>query len=197
VTDPNLTGRLVTAGDLVLVVVDVQDGLAAVMHRRNRVVRMIATLARAAAIMHVPIIVTRQYPKGLGDVVPELGGLLDSLATADASVTIVDKIDFDCSAEPAFASALEATGRSHVALVGMETHICVTQTALSLAAGEHTSHVVADAVCSRRDEDHDVSLARLRSAGVDVLPSESVIYEALGRAGTADFRAVLGVVKGV
>lgn len=193
--DRNLTGRLVTADDLVLVVVDVQDRLAAVMRRRDQVVRAIGMLARAAAILRVPIIVTRQYPKGLGDTVPELGVLRDPAGTQDSSVTIVDKMDFDCSAEPAFVSALEATGRSHVALVGMETHICVSQTALSLAAGGHVAHVVADAACSRRDEDHDVALARLRSADVDVLPSESVIYEALGRAGTSDFRAVLKVVK--
>jgi len=195
-TDPNPAARIVRGGGLVLVVVDVQDRLAAVMQRRDAVVHVAGVLVRAAAILHVPVIVTRQYPKGLGDTVPELIAALDGAAAAGASVTVADKVDFDCMAEPVFREALAATGRTHVALLGMETHICVTQTALALAADGYMPHVVADAVCSRRDPDHEVALARLRVAAVDVLPSESVIYEALGRAGTREFRAVLEVVKG-
>ena len=195
-TDPNPAARLVRGDGLVLVVVDVQDRLAAVMHRRDAVVRVAGILVRAAAILHAPVIVTRQYPKGLGDTAPELIVVLDSVAASGSPLVAVDKMDFDCMAEPTFRDALAATGRTHVALAGMETHICVTQTALALAADGYMPHVVADAVCSRRDPDHEVALARLRAAAVDVLPSESVIYEALGRAGTREFRAVLEVVKG-
>ena len=194
-SDSNPATRLVPRDGLVLVVVDVQDRLAAVMHRRDAVVRTASMLVRAAAVLGAPVMVTRQYPKGLGDTVPELASVIAD-ASPQRPVTVVDKLDFDCMAEPAFRDVLAATGRTHVALVGMETHICVTQTALALAAAGLTPHVVADATCSRRDEDHETALARLRSAGVDVLPSESVIYEALGRAGTHEFRAMLEVVKG-
>jgi nicotinamidase-related amidase len=195
-TDSNPASRLVPADGLVVVVVDIQDRLAAVMHRRDAVVRVADTLVRAAAILGAPVIVTRQYPKGLGETVPELAAVLASVAASGTPVTVVDKMDFDCMAEPAFRAALAAADRAHVAMVGMETHICVTQTALALAAEGHIPHVVSDATCSRRDEDRDAALARLRSAGVDVLPSESVIYEALGKAGTREFRAMLEVVKG-
>jgi len=157
---------------------------------------VVDTLVRAAVILHAPVIVTRQYPKGLGDTVPELIAVLDGVAASAPTAVVVDKMDFDCMAERAFREALATTGRTHVAVVGMETHICVTQTALALASAGYTPHVVADGVCSRRDADHEVALTRLRAAGVDVLPSESVIYEALGRAGTREFRAVLEVVKG-
>jgi nicotinamidase-related amidase len=195
-TDANPAARLVRRDGLALVVVDVQDRLAAVMHRRDDVVRVATTLLRVAAVLHVPVLVTRQYPKGLGDTVTDLVAEAEGAVARGASVTVVDKTDFDCMAEPAFRDALAATGRTHVALAGMETHICITQTALALAADGYTPHVVADAVCSRREADNDVALDRLRSAGVDVLPSESLIYEALGRSGTPEFRAVLEVVKG-
>jgi nicotinamidase-related amidase len=78
----------------------------------------------------------------------------------------------------------------------METHICVTQTALTLAQKTYPVHVVADATCSRRDSDHAVALDRMRAAGVVVTTSESVMYEAVSRAGTDEFRAMLGIVKG-
>jgi nicotinamidase-related amidase len=194
-TDRNPASRLVRGDQLVVVVVDVQDRLAAVMHRRDAVVRVASTLVRAAGVLRAPVIVTRQYPKGLGEVVPELVAVLDRVAR-ETAVTTVDKMDFDCMAEPAFRDALAAAGRTHVAVVGMETHICVTQTAFALDSDGLVPHVVADATCSRRDEDREVALARMSAAGVDVLPSESVIYEALGRAGTPQFRAMLEVVKG-
>ena len=195
-SEPNPASRLVPVDDVALAIVDIQDRLAAVMHRRDDVVGVAVTLVRVAAILDIPVIVTRQYAKGLGDTVPEVLEALDDARAHGASIAVVDKMDFDCLAEPGFRQALEAAGRAHVALVGMEAHICVVQTALSLAASGRAAHIVSDAVCSRRDEDRDVALARMTAAGIDVLPSESVIYEALGRAGTPEFKAVLQVVKG-
>jgi nicotinamidase-related amidase len=139
--------------------------------------------------------VTRQNPRGLGDTVAELTGAAEDARAAGSAVATVDKMYFDCTAEPAFTSTLADIDRTHVLLVGMETHICVTQTALSLVAMGLTPHVAADACCSRRDGDHEVALARLRQHGVDVLSGESAIYEAVGVAGTDEFRAVLELVK--
>lgn len=187
---------LIKRHGLMLVVVDIQDNLAAAMPRRAEVVAAVCRLIRVAGVLGAPIVVTRQYPKGLGDTVPEVGEALAAAEEAGAGVAIIDKLDFDCTGEPAFVHALDATQRGQAVIAGMEAHICVTQTALSLAAGGRVSpHVVADAVCSRRDADRDSALARLRMHGVDVPASESVIYEAVGRAGTAEFREVLKVVK--
>lgn len=174
--------------DAVLVVVDVQDRLASVMPRRDTVVASSVLLLRAAHELGMPSIVTRQYPQGLGDVVPEFAEVI-------GGATVVDKTSFDCLREPAFADALASSGRRQVVLAGMESHICVTQTALALVTEGYGVHVVADAVCSRRDRDRDVALDRLRTAGVTVTVTESVIYEALGEADTPEFRAVLGLVK--
>lgn len=178
----------VRAADATLVCVDMQCALADVMGRRDAVVGTAALLVRAAAVLGIPVVVTRQYPQGLGDTVPEL-------AEALGEHTPVDKVSFSCLAEPAFRARIEDLGRRQVVLTGMETHICITQTALALVEEGYEVSVVADAACSRREADHEVALARLRAAGVQVTVAESVIYEALERAGTPEFRAVLELVK--
>jgi nicotinamidase-related amidase len=186
---------LVAREGLVVVCIDIQERLAAVMPRRDDVVAATIRLVDAAAALGAPVIVTRQYPKGLGDTVSELAAALDAAAAGGTAVVVVDKLDFDCTAEPAFMAALRDGGRRDVLIAGMETHICVTQTALSLHAAGFAPHVAADAVCSRHDTDRDVALARIQAEGVDVLTVESAVYEALGRAGTDEFRAVLAVIK--
>lgn len=183
-----MTPGLIRRDDALLVLIDLQSRLADVMSRRDAVVAAAVLLARCARVLGIPVLVTRQYPRGLGDTVPEL---LD--AVSDAAV--VDKVHFACPAEEAFREELQRSGKREVVLAGMETHICVLQTALALLEAGYEVHVVADATCSRRDADRDVALDRLRAAGVTVTVAESVIYEALGQAGTAEFRAVLEVVK--
>ncbi|MBN2847881.1 MAG: hydrolase [Coriobacteriia bacterium] len=182
------TAGLIDRTSAALVLIDAQERLADVMPHRDAVVNTMALLARAARVLGMPMVVTRQYPRGLGDTVPEI---VEAVGPHEP----VDKVAFDCAREPAFSHGLEALGRTQVIIAGMEAHICVTQTALSLGAGGYDVHVVADAVCSRRDADRDVALDRLRAAGVTVTTSESVIYEALGEAGTAEFRALLEIVK--
>lgn len=182
------TRSTIRAADAAFVFVDIQSALADVMERRDAVVGAAALLARAAATLQVPVLVTRQYPRGLGDTVCEI-------AEAVGEHSPIDKVTFSCLAEPAFREQLEALGRRQVVLAGMETHICITQTALALLEEGYEVSVVADATCSRRMSDHEVALARLRAAGAQVTVVESVIYEALERAGTPEFRAVLELVK--
>ena len=178
----------VRADDAVVVLVDMQERLASAMPRRDETVRAARLLGRAAAPFGIPVIVTRQYPAGLGDTVPEL-------AAAGGAEQPVDKVAFDCMAEPAFVERLRRTGRRVMVIAGMEAHICVTQTALAALDAGYAVHVAADAVCSRRDADRDVALERLRTAGAVVTTVESVLYECLGVAGTPVFREVLALVK--
>lgn len=190
-----MNDRLVRREDLVLVIVDVQEKLAAAMERRAEVVAAAVRLIRLAELVGAPIVVTRQYPDGLGDTVAGIGEALAS-AAATVPVVTVDKLAFCACAEPAFAEAMRATGRSQAVVAGMESHICVTQTALELAGLGTEVHVVADACCSRRSCDHDVAMDRLRSAGVVVTTSESVMYETVAVAGTNEFKRLLSIVKG-
>lgn len=186
---------LIKRDDMMLVVIDVQERLAAVMDRRSEVVAATVRLVRLAALVGAPIVCTRQYPDGLGDTVRELEIAL-STASEKVPVRIVDKLTFCACSEPEFGEALGETGRSQAIIAGMESHICVSQTALSLHANAHEVFVAADACCSRSAEYHDIAMDRLRAAGISVTTSESVMYEAVGRAGTDEFRELLAIVKG-
>lgn len=174
--------------DAVLVVVDMQDRLAAVMPERDEVVATAVMLVRAARLLGVPVLVTRQYPEGLGDTVPELREALDVHTPIDKSV-------FCCRSDEGFSDLLADTWRGQVILIGMEAHICIAQTALALLEDGYRVHVVADAVCSRTERDSEIALERLRHAGVAVTSAESVLYEVLGESGTEEFKAVLALVK--
>jgi nicotinamidase-related amidase len=175
--------------DAVLVVIDVQDRLADAMPRRDEVVATTAVLVRSARVLGMPVLVTRQYPVGLGDVVAEVREAL-------GDYTPIDKTAFCCRSDEGFSDELADTWRGQVILVGMEAHICITQTALALVEDGYRVHVVADAVCSRRDSDCEIALERLRYAGIAVTTAEAVLYEALGESGTEEFRTVLAMIKG-
>ena len=181
--------------DAVLVVIDEQERLTAAMDRRELVVAVTSRLIRVAALVGVPVVVTRQYPKGLGDLDSALGTAIEVAKMAGMLAVVVDKVAFDCFGEPAFSGALRDSGRGQVIIVGMETHICVAQTALTALRSGLDVHVVADSCCCREDSNHEVSLQRLRRAGAVVTTSESVMYELVGEAGTEEFRALLGIVK--
>ncbi len=191
----NTKDTLIAREDFALVVIDIQERLAAAMGRRDHVVRTTGRLVRVAVMLGAPIIVTRQYPQGLGPTVPELDELFMRLEGEGARIVGVDKTAFCCAMEADFNDALRAAGRAQVVLAGMETHICVTQTALALAREGYDVHVPADACCSRDAALHEVAVDRMRFAGVTVTASESVMYEAVGRAGTDEFRELLGIVK--
>lgn len=186
---------MVDSASMVLVLVDLQERLVSAMSDREQVIARSMKLARAAALVDAPIILTRQYPKGLGSVVPELQQLLLDLAHGGARVYGIDKVAFCCASEPTFLEALSATGRDQVVITGMETHICVTQTALALADSGMRVQVVADACCSRDSEAHELALGRMRADGIVITHHESVMYEAVGVAGTDEFRALLQIVK--
>jgi len=180
----------------VLVLVDVQERLAAAMSDRERVLEHVWKLIGLARIVGMPVIVTRQYPEGLGDLEPVVAEALASAEQEGVTVHRADKVAFCCLREPAFREALVATGRGQVVIAGMETHICITQTAIALLEEGFDVHVVSDAACSRRESDHATALARMAAAGANVTVAESVMYEAVGCAGTDEFKRLLSLVKG-
>lgn len=181
--------------DALLVVVDVQDRLAAVMDRREAVVRSVVRLVKTAALVGVPIVVTRQYPEGLGDTDPAIAQAVAAVEADGHSVFHADKVAFDCFGDSAFAGIVSASGRSQLILVGMETHICITQTALHALRSGLEVQVAAEACCSRKADAHSLALDRMRAAGAGVSSVESVMYELVGAAGTDEFRNLLRIVK--
>lgn len=172
-----------------LLVVDIQEKLLPFIDRHESVVAQSAKLLRAADVLGVPVIVSEQYPQGLG---PTHAAIREATPAGAAHCT---KMTFSCCADEGGRAALQRTQRRQVLLIGIETHVCVLQTALDLAAEGAVPVVLADAVGSRRDLDHRVALERMRSAGVVVSTVESVIFELVHASGTDLFKRILPIVK--
>ena len=177
-----------TTQNAALVVIDVQEKLMAAMARRSAAVAATNKLVRAARILELPTLVTVQYVKGLGPVCAEL-------TKATAGLTPMEKMTFSCCGTDAIARAIKDTGRKRIIICGIETHVCVQQTALDLLAGDHTVYFAADAVCSRRDMDGAVAIERLRDQGAVLTTAEAAVYELLREAGTPQFKQVLPLFK--
>lgn len=173
---------LAHAAESALVVIDVQERLAAVMAARDTVVRKAGILVEAAVRLGVPVVVTEQYPKGLGHTVEELAAKLPESAVR------IEKTSFSaCTGLPLTAA--------QVVIVGMEAHVCVLQTAVELAAAGREVFVVGDAVCSRADENHANALARMQTAGIVITNTESVLFEWLRDASHEHFRELSKLVR--
>lgn len=168
--------------------VDIQERLAAVMDYRGQVTARTALLIEAAKLLGVPVVATEQYPRGLGPTVEEVRAVLPPGAP-------LEKLAFSCCGETPFMEALERTGRKKVVLAGMETHICVLQTALDLLSAGCGVHIPRDAVCSRRKLDWLAGLDVAREAGAVVTSTETVLFQLLGRAGTEEFKKISKMVK--
>ncbi len=174
--------------EALLVVVDIQERLAVVMAERERVVANTRRLIAAARLFGLPVFVTEQYPKGLGPTVPEIREALTPYAP-------VEKITFSCCGEPDFQDSLSETGRRHVILCGMETHVCVLQTCIGLLRDGYVVHLVQDAACSRTAENHRTGVEFMRDAGAVITCTETALFQLLERAGTSEFREISNLIK--
>lgn len=172
-----------------LVVIDIQEKLLPPIHEKERVVRNSQLLIRLAKILSLPIIATTQYAKGLGQIVPEISSLLLALEP-------LDKLEFGCFGNGEFCSSLaRLRKRNTLLLCGMETHICVLQTALGALNQGHIIHVAADAVSSRTELNWKLGLNRMRDAGAVISSTEMMIYELLRRSGSPEFKEMLKYLK--
>lgn len=183
--------NLLDSGNSVLVVVDMQGRLTSVMPETDAAA-MIANglrLLEAANILGVPVLLTEQYPKGLG---PTAAEILEHLPPA---ANVFEKTGFSCCAAEGFNQALLASGRSQVILVGQEAHVCVLQTALELLDQGYRVYVTEDAVCSRRHDHKFNALRRLRQQGVSIVCYESVLFEWLKDAKHPDFKAISSLLR--
>jgi nicotinamidase-related amidase len=180
------------AGDAVLVVIDVQEKLSAAMPEEvvQAMIRKAGVLMDAAQVLDVPVIVTEQYPKGLGCTVAALEERI-----AAQGIEKISKISFSCCGEPDFMAALSRYQRKTVIVCGEETHVCVLQTALDLLELGYRVFVAGDAVCSREAVNWLFSLDEMRQAGCVVEPVESLLFKMLGRAGTGAFKTISGWIK--
>ena len=174
-----------------LVVIDIQEKLLPPIFQKEQLVRNAQLLIRAAGILKIPALVSTQYAKGLGGTVPEVASLL-----GDAQP--VDKTLFSCFGSDAFCSLLKRQpgNRNTLLLCGMESHICVTQTALGALREGYIVHVASDAVSSRTEWNWKVGLDRMRGAGAVISSTEMMIYELMRSSSSAAFKELLPHLKG-
>jgi nicotinamidase-related amidase len=173
-----------------LVVVDIQEKLLPPIFQKDQMVKNSQLLVRLAGILRIPTLVTTQYAKGLGSTVPEIASLL-------AETQIIDKQVFSCFGSDQFCSNLKRLpgNRNTLLLCGMESHICVMQTALAALNEGYIVHVASDAVSSRTEWNWRVGLDRMRAAGAVISSTEMMIYELLRSSGAPAFQELLPYLK--
>jgi len=171
-----------------LLIIDIQERLAAVMERRDEVVRNTLHLVELARLLALPVVVTEQYPRGLGRTLPEIAAALPAHLP-------VEKVSFDCCGEGSFKEQLRGLRRRSIVVTGMETHICVLQTCVGLLRGGYDVHLVQDAVCSRTESNRRSGVEYVRDAGGAVTNTETVLFQLLGVAGTPEFKAISQRIK--
>jgi nicotinamidase-related amidase len=183
--------RPLDAEQCALIVVDMQEKLLPPIWEKERLVQNVQLLIRAAGILKIPVLVTTQYARGLGSTVPEITSLLPDAPP-------IDKLMFSCFGSDAFCSQLKRLpgNRNTVLLCGMESHICVMQTALGGLREGYLVHVASDAVSSRTELNWRIGLDRMRGGGAILSSSEMMIYELLRSSGAPAFRELLPFLKG-
>jgi nicotinamidase-related amidase len=179
---------LLDKNEVVLVIVDIQERLAAVMPDRQRVVDNCLHLIDVSKLLNIPVLLNEQYPKGLGPTVNEIREALQPYEP-------LEKVTFSCCRGGAFLKALEASGRKKVILAGMETHVCVLQTVTDLLKKGYPVHVVRDATCSRTLENFNAGSEFMRDAGAVITCTETILFQLLEKAGTDEFKAISKRIK--
>lgn len=173
----------------VVVIIDVQEKLARVMHDRAGLVENLQKLVRGMLVLDVPVLWLEQNPSRMGATIPEIVELMGS------GLKPISKMSFSGYGDPVFIENLEAISRRQVLLAGIEAHVCVYQTAAELIQRGYEVGVVADAISSRRAADRDIGVARMQSEGVKLSCVEMALFELMRSATHPAFREVLKVVR--
>jgi nicotinamidase-related amidase len=174
-----------------LIVIDIQGKLLPPIFQKEQLLRNAQLLIRAAGILKIPALVSTQYAKGLGVTVPEIASLL-------GGIEAIDKTLFSCFGSDLFCSAIKRLpgDRNTLLLCGMESHICVAQTALAALREGYLVHVASDAVSSRTEWNWKIGLERVRAAGAVISSTEMMIYELMRSSSSAAFKELLPHLKG-
>lgn len=182
----------------ILVVVDVQTRLLPAIHEAEETVGQICRLIRGFRIVGAPILVTEQYRQGLGETDPRIQAAIVEKEPNDGRehrFEPLEKMHFSCFLDDSFRATLEATGRRQVVLCGIESHVCVHQTAIHLIEGGYHVEIAADAVSSRSPRNRKIALRRLAAEGAKVTSVETAIFEMLEVSGTDSFRRWVKTIR--
>ena len=185
-----MISSLLTPANICLQVIDVQEKLMAKIENAERMISIVELMLQCAQVFKIPVLANTQYRKGLGPYLANLEPLI-------AGQECIDKVEFNAVANKATEQFITALPKrvSTMVLVGVETHICIYQTARGLVDKGLRVWIVEDGVSARKLNDHEAGLRRLQNLdGVSVGPAEMLIYELLGKAGTAEFKQILPLI---
>lgn len=172
----------------VLVIVDIQGNLAQAMFDKEILFANTVKLIKGFKALNLPIIVTEQIPQKLGKTLPQIADEIESFHP-------IAKESFSCWGENNFREHLESLSRRHIVLLGIETHVCVYQTALDLITNGYNVHLVANAISSRTPENRQIGINAMKSAGAHVTSTEMVLFELLRTAADPKAKDFFKIVK--
>jgi nicotinamidase-related amidase len=172
----------------VLVIIDIQCNLAQAMFDKENIFANSIKLIKGFKVLNLPVIATEQTPQKLGQTMPQISAELDGIKP-------IAKETFSCWADVHFREQLEALSRRHVVLLGIESHVCVYQTALDLLSNGYNIHLVADAVSSRTKENREIGLAAMKNTGAHLTSTEMVLFELLRTAADPKAKDIFKIVK--
>jgi nicotinamidase-related amidase len=175
--------------DALLLCIDMQEPFLRSVWQRDRAVKNVGVLLDSARILRLPVVPTLQFGERMGGLIPELSRKVHSQCVP------FDKLCFSCCGDPAIVSEIQRSGRKSILICGVESHICVAQTALDLVERGYAVHVAADAVTARSEENCRTGLKRMEQAGALITSTEAALYDMLGAAGTPEFKAILELIK--
>jgi nicotinamidase-related amidase len=172
----------------VLLLIDFQERLFPVMHEKEKLLKNVIQLVKGARVLEIPIILTEQYPKGLGPTLPEIKELIPDIKP-------VEKICFSCTDEVTFNNALKSLNRKQVLIAGIEAHICVYQTAMALTRAGYEVQVVVDCAGSRDPENKMTAFTKFSIVGILPTTTEMALFELLKVAQGDKFKQISSIVK--
>jgi len=179
---------MISRTDAVLVIIDIQGNLAQAMLDKENLFSNAVKLIKGFNVLNLPVIITEQIPQKLGPTVPQIAAELDGIKP-------IAKESFSCWEENNFKEQLKALRRRDVVLLGIETHVCVYQTAVDLISGGYNVHLVADAVSSRTPENRRIGIEAMKSAGAKITSTEMVLFEMLRTAADPKAKEFFKIVK--
>lgn len=177
-----------TIDQSLLLVIDVQEKLASVIHDRDETLRHAGTLIKTANFLKIPVVFTEQAPEKIG---PTVAGLAELVKERP----FISKISFSCCGSPEFMNILKQHGRRQIIVCGIEAHVCVYQTVSDLLEQDYDVQVAGDAVSSRRKEHKEIALARMQQLGAGITCTEMIATELVGGAGHPQFKSILSLIK--
>jgi nicotinamidase-related amidase len=181
-------GKMLRTENCILVVIDVQGKLALLMHEKEILFANIQVLIKSAKILNIPILWCQQAPQALGATLPQIAELLDDNEP-------IDKFCFNCCDNDLFNSRLEKLNKKQVLLCGIETHVCIYQTAVHLKQTGYEVIVIADAVSSRNESNKSFALNKMQTIGIDITTTEMALFELLKTAEHTNFRQIAKLIK--